>query len=485
MRACCLTLMGMVCLAVMGAAQAEDAPPKPKMHAVTSGPFEATVTLDGWAQNSKFAEIVLQPEEWATFTVETCLDAGTDVKADDVLIQFETKGVDREIQDLKQQIAAGELGLKLARIELELLEKSMPFDLETAERNATISKEEWEFYQKLGEALDKQSAEEQLKAVQEMLEGSQEELAQLEKMYKADDLTEETEEIILKRARREVERGQFMLKQSQVHHDRNLAEELPRTKRQKEVNKDRDAQNLEKARVALPLTLAQKKVELEKLEHTQKQLTEKLARIQKDRDLMTIKAPIAGRMMYGQAERGRWTTADAMKGNLRRGGTVPVNQVICTIVAPSGAFLYVDIPEKDRGALKLGAKGLIFPAAYPQTSIPCELKMFANFFVKEGTFAGVVTALPVEVGPEASTITGMTAKVRLVVFSENDVIAVPTSTVFADEDQPEKKYVWLAVADGDPRKQPVEVGLASATRTHIKSGLKAGDQILLAKPEEK
>lgn len=485
MRTWCLALWGLVGLAAVGASRAEDGPAKPKTHAVASGPFEASLTFDGWAQNSEFAEIVLQPEEWATFTVESCLEAGREVKAGDVLISFETKGIDREIQDLKQQIAAGELGLKLARIDLELLDKSMPFELEAAERNAVISKEEWEFYQKLGEALEKQSVEEQLKAVKEMLEGSQEELTQLEKMYKADDLTEETEEIILKRARREVERGQFLLKQSQVHHDRQVAEELPRTKRQKEINKDRDAQNLEKARVALPLTVAQKKVELEKLEHTQKQLTEKLARIQKDRELMTIKAPIAGRMMYGQAERGRWVTADAMKNNLRRGGSVSAHQVICTIVAPSAVVLHIDIPEKDRGSLQAGLKGLVFPTAYPHISIPCELKQIASAFVKETTFGGIVTGLPMADGSAAPAMTGMTAKVRLVVFSENDVVAIPTATVFADEDQPEKKYVWLAVADGEPKKQPVEVGLASATRTHIKSGLKAGDQILLTKPEEK
>jgi HlyD family secretion protein len=485
MRAWCLALWGLVGLAAVGASRAEDAPAKPKVHTVASGPFEANLTFDGWAQNSEFAEIVLQPEEWATFTVDNCLEAGRDVKAGDVVISFETKGIDREIQDLKQQIAAGELGLKLARIDLELLDKSMPFELEAAERNAVVSKEEWEFYQKLGEALEKQSVEEQLKAVKEMLEGSQEELTQLEKMYKADDLTEETEEIILKRARREVDRGQFLLKQSQVHHDRQVAEELPRTKRQKEINKDRDAQNLEKARVALPLTVAQKKVELEKLEHTQKQLTEKLARIQKDRELMTIKAPIAGRMMYGQAERGRWVTADAMKNSLRRGGTVTAHQVFCTIVAPSAVVLHIDIPEKDRGSLQTGLKGLVFPTAYPHVSIRCELKQIASAFVKEATFGGIVTGLPMADGSAAPAMTGMTAKVRLVVFSENDVIAVPTSTVFADEDQPEQKYVWLAVTDGEPKKLPVEVGLASATRTHIKSGLKAGDQILLTKPEEK
>lgn len=482
MRAWCLALWVLFCLTMVGTLGAEDAPNNPKTHAVTSGPFEATLTFDGWAQNSEFAEIVLQPEEWSAFTVDSCLEAGQEVKAGDVLISFETKGIDREIQDLKQQIAAGELGLKLARIDLELLEKSTPFDLEAAERNAIVSKEEWDFYQKLGEALEKQSVEEQLKSMKDMLEGSQEELTQLEKMYKADDLTEETEEIILKRARREVERGEFLLKQSQVHHDRQVTEELPRTKRQKEINKDRDAQNLEKARVALPLTVAQKKVELEKLEHTQKQLTEKLARIQKDRELMTIKAPIAGRMMYGQAERGRWVTADAMKNNLRRGGSVTAHQVICTIMATSAALVHIDIAEKDRGVLEVGMKGRIYPTAYADAVGSCELKIISATFVKEATFGGIIAVDPVDT---PSMKTGMTAKVRLVVFSENDVVSVPTATVFADEDQPEKKYVWLAVANGEPKKQPVEVGLASATRTHIKSGLKAGDQILLTKPEEK
>ena len=82
-------------------------------------------------------------------------------------------------------------------------------------------------------------------------------------------------------------------------------------------------------------------------------------------------------------------------------------------------------------------------------------------------------------------MTGMTGKIRLVVFSEADVIAVPSSAVFADEDDPSLRYVYLAVAGGDPRKQSVEVGQSSATRTHIKSGLKTGDQILLTKPEAK
>ena len=65
-----------------------------------------------------------------------------------------------------------------------------------------------------------------LKMAKEVLEYEQEELHQLEKMYKADDITEETEQIVLKRARDTVERAKFMVEATQdqprpgveVHH---------------------------------------------------------------------------------------------------------------------------------------------------------------------------------------------------------------------------------------------------------------------------
>ena len=82
-------------------------------------------------------------------------------------------------------------------------------------------------------------------------------------------------------------------------------------------------------------------------------------------------------------------------------------------------------------------------------------------------------------------MTGMTGKLRLVQFSEKNVIAVPSSAVFADEENANLRYVYVSVEGAEPRKQTVEVGLSSASRTHIKSGLQAGDKILLAKPEAK
>lgn len=463
---------------------AED-PAPPKTHPVTSGPFEATISLDATIELQGAAKVQIKPEEWATFTVETAVENGTLVKKGEHLVKFESKGLDRELEDLKFQVEAGELAIKLARIELELLEKLTPLELEAAERSALVASEEWDFYLKQGEALERQSIDENLKSIREMLEGSQEELTQLEKMYKADDLTEETEEIILKRARREVERAEFTLKFSQVSHDRRVEQELPREKRQKEVAKDREALALSKARVNLPLTLSQKKVELEKLEHGQTQLTQKLERLTKDHELLELKSPIDGFVVYGESERGKWLTTEAMRGSLRPGGTIAAHQVILTVTPTNkGALIWADIPEKDLGACSVGQFGRYTETAYPDSPLKCELKGISGIFIKEGHYGAVFVA--VEAAPIRNRLmTGMTGKVRLVVSSEADVIAVPSTALFADEDDPSQRYVFLAVAGGEPRKQVVEVGHSSATRTHIKSGLKTGDQILLTKPEAK
>ena len=61
------------------------------------------------------------------------------------------------------------------------------------------------------------------------LEYVQEELKQLEKMYKADDLTEETEEIVLKRARNNVDQMKFFTEMVKYEHDRDKEIDLPRS----------------------------------------------------------------------------------------------------------------------------------------------------------------------------------------------------------------------------------------------------------------
>ena len=67
-----------------------------------------------------------------------------------------------------------------------------------------------------------------VKSAAEYLEYAKEELRQLEKMYRSKDLTEETEEIILRRTRFQVESGEVRLKEAELRRDATLKVELPR-----------------------------------------------------------------------------------------------------------------------------------------------------------------------------------------------------------------------------------------------------------------
>ena len=206
----------------------------------------------------------------------------------------------------------------------------------------------------------------------------------------------------------------------------------------------------------------------------------------KDKALLVLTSPSDGVVVYGQAERGKWTTTDAMRASLRRGGSISAHQVIMTIVPDAGAFIWIDIPEKDRGLCAVGQTGEFTTTAYSQVSLPCQLSGFTRVFAKDGIFGGVVEIVAAKNDPrQRPVMTGMTGKLRLVVSSEKDVIAVPSAAVFADEDNANLRHVYVFVEGAEPRQQVVTVGLSSATKTHIKSGLQPGDKILLTKPEAK
>jgi HlyD family secretion protein len=77
--------------------------------------------------------------------------------------------------------------------------------------------------------LELKSLDFNLKSAKRRLECQEEELRQIEEMYKADEVTEETEEIILTRARNSVEMARFMYEIAKLSHAKSLKYELPRT----------------------------------------------------------------------------------------------------------------------------------------------------------------------------------------------------------------------------------------------------------------
>ena len=132
----------------------------------------------------------------------------------------------------------------------------------------------------------------------------------------------ETEEIILKRQRNQVEMGRFLLKQAENRRDQSVKVDLPRREQDLRDSAAKAVINWEKSQSTLPLTLSQKRLALEKARYERAKGAERLANLKKDRELLTVKSPADGIVYYGRCVQGNWPTAAALLTKPPKGGNL-------------------------------------------------------------------------------------------------------------------------------------------------------------------
>lgn len=283
------------------AAQA-SAPAEGATHKVTAGPFQIEVELSGVfeADRSQSWPIALKPKTWSSFPVLGAVSHGQHVQQGESLVTLDMKEIDEQLADTQRSLQLARLALQLEDTELEMTKTTLPLDLEAAARARRIADEELNYFVTINRAFLEESAKESLKGARQSLEYAQEELKQLEKMYTADDLTEETEEIVLKRARNDVERSQFYLKSAELRTRRQLEQELPRQADQITETAKRAGLNLEKKRVTAPVQLEKQQLERDRQALALRRLEQKYEDLVADRALMAVPSPVDGYVYYGK-----------------------------------------------------------------------------------------------------------------------------------------------------------------------------------------
>src|SRR5262245_61108588 len=238
----------------------EEKPEPGKTHTVARGPFRLEVSLPASIAAQSTHEISIDPDSPQQLALREVVPHAARVAKGQTLLKFDTLKLDEQIRDLEAARALADLTLQQARRELEILTKSAPLDAELATQAKQQADEDLDRFEKLDRAFTEKEAAFGLKSANQYLEYTQEELKQLEKMYKADDLTEETEEIILKRARNDVEQMKFYVERANFMHDRELQVELPRFL----VTHKRAAAQaglvLERTKLTQPLAIAKQKL---------------------------------------------------------------------------------------------------------------------------------------------------------------------------------------------------------------------------------
>jgi HlyD family secretion protein len=433
---------------------AKPEPAKPATHTVKTDTLKIDLELDGVFVAQTMTPVELRPEGWTSFKVVEAVQHGEQVEKGDVLIEFETDKIDQAIADQETAQELAELSLTQAELALKLLETTTPIDLKMVERQKRMNAEDLKRFLEIDIELTKRSAKNSLESSEQSLEYQLEELKQLEKMYNADDLTEETEEIILKRQRHAVARAKFYLELAKNRYDENMNVYLPRDKESMLVSAELAELANDRSKATLPISLEREQIGLEKLKVAQKRDLEKFGKLKKDRDLMTITAPASGIVYFGKCVRGKWSGASTVADKLRPGATASTGTLM-TIVSPRPLLVRATVAEKDLHWVNKGMRGTVKPTAIPD-------------------------------GRATATISpGMKCKVKVVPYLKKRTLVIPTKAMKTDELDDTRHYVQLVNDDGRAVKQAVTIGKKKGETVEILDGLAKGDKILAEYPKDK
>jgi len=417
--------------------------------------------------------------------VAKAVEHGQAVKRGDLLVECDLDKIDEEIADLCAKVAISELSVKQAEEGVRMLEVSTPLDLKLAERSRQHAQEDLARFLKIDRPMSEKMADFLAKSAQHRLEYEREELQQLEKMYKADDLTEETEEIVLRRQRNAVESAEFMLDLARMDRNETFEVEIPRRNESLEQSRERLELLAARAKATLPTALDQQRRELAKAKLERTKDEQKLKMLLADRESLSVRAPADGVVYYGRFVRGKWSGPETAAETLRRGGSIGKNTVVMTIVALRPMSIRAAVSESDLEKIHPGLKGTARPAAYPDLRLDATLARVDAIPSASDSFdAKIDVSLDGGDKRTASLVPGMACTVKMVSYLDKRALVAPAKAVFREDLDEDQRYVFLARKEGKPEKRSVTVGKQSEDKVEIVRGLAEGDEVMLERPKE-
>jgi len=435
--------------------------------------FSIRPTLNATLLPDKTIPLVVDAKEWSGFSILQILPHGSLVKKDDVLLRLDAEDFEKKLRDVGADVAAGQLALANAEDDFKAAEKYLPLQLQAAISKDEEASEEWEYFQKTSRDSAIKEADLALKQVELRADSEREELVQLEKMYKADDLTENTEEIILKRQREMVKAMAVNLELARLAHTRTLGTTLPRLA----LKLERDAQNASIARREteqnLPRALKLKRIALEQSRVDYKRQKENWGKLKADQQCFVIKAPADGYFYHGTIQEGRWTTGDAVK-TLIVGGAVAGKRPFATLI-PTDVPLVMEafVEEKVQAQLSTDLGGFASYDGRPEISFPVKIEKLAGAPGVDGRYHVTLSA---KYPADLPLAPGMNATAQIISYQKDAALAVPTKALHATDDGGWE--LEIEQSEGKTSRVAVKRGRTSGDKVEILSGL-AKDQVVI------
>lgn len=410
LKSCQRPFAWLALLGVLGSAAATEshAQPDTEKQPADTEKQPSVATFDGVFEAVEMSEITADTEQVTSLEIKKIVPHGTTIRKGQNLVWFDTEELDEQVSKAESELRLAELAFDDQEFAYQQFLESQKLDRESAERNFEKAKQDYDNFVRVDRERRIETAEYTLKNAQASLDNVKEELEQLQQMYEEDDLTEASEEIVLKRAKQAVENAEYRLRGAEITHHRAIEQNLPRETAEQEANFAKARLNRDKAIRDLDSALKKRDLERKQQQEDIERQREDFEELRRERQKSVLTAPHDGVVLYGELNRGK--LADKPSG-LEAGSEVSSDQVIVTLANPERLQVRIDLPEKDLPLVAKGTRATVRPVAYPQQELVGTVKS-----VSQVPFAGTKYDCLVSIkvsGDGPAIVPGMTCQVEV------------------------------------------------------------------------
>jgi multidrug resistance efflux pump len=467
-------------LALLAAAPAQDKP-KPadeaeETVAARKGNLTPVYELEATYEAVESAELKLKLDAFqGELTILKVAAAGEFVKKGDLLFSLDKAPIEKQIAALENDLRVARAAAEKQAADLAIGATADALALKQAQTSLKDAEAALKSFEEVDGKHMVAQVELNVKFMEDALHDQTEELAQLEKMYKSEELTNATSEIVVRRAKRNLERTKIALDMGRAEAANVKDVKYPQM-RQTHVHAIEVARNgLDSVKSAQALSKVQREVEAAKSKTALAQLEEQAAKLKHDLAAFEWHAPIDGRVFYGQFQHGAWSTAEQVTPMLQPGEKAQAGQVLLTVCGPR-TRARADLAEADYFDVAPGLEATVAPAAAPEAKAEGTIQKKSATAAMKG--AGASFELRIDFKePPADLLPGMKGKASIRGKELKDVVLVPSTAVASQSG----KCTLNVSRDGKTAPREVTVGKSDGKMTQIKTGLEPGEKVAISK----
>jgi hypothetical protein len=352
-----LALLGAACSSTQAPSSSSGAAANGSAPSAPQSPAGEAIT--GTIAPAAADPLALWPREYTgEFLVLEALPQGASVAQGDVLVRLDSQRIEEQIRQAELELRSAEIA-HAGLLERHALAAEAAAD-ELAQARARLDRAQRALAAHKARELEFTRRGDELRARMEQqgIDDRVDELAQVEAMYEADELVDATEEIVLKRSRRDLESARLSnaLSSDRRDFEAQVSRPMQLEQREEEVSMQQaavarllrsqalDARAREDAAARSGVVLEDKRADLQALRG--------------DLELFVLRAPADGVLLYGTLDDYR---PGAKPPVVQRGSRLAARSDVALVADPRRLAVAFDLGEARRAGLTQGASVRVQP----------------------------------------------------------------------------------------------------------------------------